>query len=49
MRLRLEEFGGSLEIKSGPRGTALRATVPLQPINSARMEKYARTEISESD
>jgi PAS domain S-box-containing protein len=49
MRLRLEEFGGSLEIKSGPRGTALRATVPLRPINSARMEKYARTEISESD
>jgi PAS domain S-box-containing protein len=29
MRARLREFGGSLEIRSGPRGTTLSAVVPL--------------------
>jgi signal transduction histidine kinase len=29
MRSRLRDFGGSLEIQSGPRGTTLSASVPL--------------------
>jgi signal transduction histidine kinase len=37
MRERLHQFGGRLEIHSGPDGTALHAAVPIRPETAATM------------